>query len=208
MKQQERIVTLVSAIALILATHTACFGQSSPAEVPVKAPGDRVTVGAERSATPGDEQNLTDVEVFEGSVRAARVADISPRFDGLLEKVNFTAGDRVKKGQLLFQFMTLEQEYLLKIDQANLAVATAELKLADAELKRARDLREKNVASQANLDVAMAKRDVAAAMQAKAKAAVEIRELTIKEFSLYAPFDGVISKPLVNAGAYMTKQAR
>ena len=163
---------------------------------------------AEPSATSGDDQNLSDVEVFDGSVRAARAADISPRFDGLLEKVNFTAGDRVKKGQLLFKFMTLEQEYLLKIDQANLALAKAELKLADAELERARDLQKKNVASQANLDVAMAKRDVAAAKQANAKTAVEIRELTIKEFSLYAPFDGVISKPLVNVGAYMTKQAR
>ena len=208
MKLQERIATLVSVMAIMLATHTASFGQSSPAEVSPKMPGDRVTVGAEPSATPGDNQDLNDVEVFDGSVRAARAADISPRFDGLLEKVNFTAGDRVKKGQLLFQFMTLEQEYLLKIDQANLALATAELKLADAELERARELQKKNVASQASLDVAMAKRDVAAAKQANAKTAVEIRELTIKEFSLYAPFDGVISKPLVNAGAYMTKQAR
>jgi RND family efflux transporter MFP subunit len=208
MNQPERIVTLVSVIAIILATHSASFGQSSTAEAPLKIPDDRVSIGAASSATPGDQKNLTDLQETEGVVRAARAADISPRFDGLLATVNFTAGDRVKRGQLLFQFMPLEQEYLLRIDQANLALATAELKLADAELERAQELQKKNVASQANVDVAMAKRDVAAAKQAKAKTAVEMRELSIKEFSLYAPFDGVISKPLVNAGAYMTKQAR
>jgi RND family efflux transporter MFP subunit len=163
---------------------------------------------AESFETPGDEQKFTDVEEFEGVVRAARAADISPRFDGLLEKVNFTAGDIIKKGQLLFQFLTLEQGYLLKIDQANLAYATAELELADAELERAQKLQKKNVASQAELDVAVAKRDVAAANRDKAKAQVEMREITIKEFSLYAPFDGIISKPFVNEGAYITKEAR
>lgn len=163
---------------------------------------------AESAATSGDEQNFTDVEEFEGVVRAARAADISPRFDGLLEKVNFTAGDIVKQGQLLFQFLTLEQDYLLKIDQANLERAKAELELAEAELERVQTLQKKNVSSQAELDVAVAKRDVAAANRDKAKAEMEMREITIKEFSLYAPFDGIISKPFVNEGAYITKEAR
>jgi RND family efflux transporter MFP subunit len=163
---------------------------------------------AESAGTPGDEQKFTDVEEFEGVVRAARAADISPRFDGLLDKVNFTAGDIVKQGQLLFQFLTLEQDYLLKIDQANLERAKAELELAEAELERVQTLRKKNVSSQAERDVAVAKRDVAAANRDKAKAEVEMREITIKEYSLYAPFDGIISEPFVNAGAYITKEAR
>ncbi len=141
-------------------------------------------------------------------VRAARAADISPRFDGLLEKINFTAGDIVKKGQLLFQLLTLEQDYLLKVDKANLARAAAELELAEAELERVQKLREKNVASPAELDVAVAKRDVAAANQSKAKTEVEMREIIIREFSLYAPFDGIISEPFVNEGTYITKEAR
>jgi RND family efflux transporter MFP subunit len=163
---------------------------------------------AQPAAASADEKKLTDVEQFRGVVRAARAEDISPRFDGLLEKVNFTAGDMVKKGQLLFQLMTLEEQYLLKIDQAKLAHATAQLKLSDAELERVRTLHKKDVASPAQLDVAIATRDVAAADQARAKAEVEMREIIIKEFSLYAPFDGIISKPFVNAGAYITKEAR
>ena len=208
MRQQERIAKLVSVLAIIFATHTTSYAQESPVEAPLKTPGDRDTIGAGSTATHGDEQNFTDVEEFEGVVRAARAADISPRFNGLLEKVNFTAGDRVRKGQLLFQFMTLEQEYLLKIDQAKLLQSTAELELAEAEFQRAQELQKKNVASQAQLDVAIAKKHVAAANLAKAKTEVEIRELTIKEYSLYAPFDGIISKPFVNVGVYITKEAR
>lgn len=186
--------TKIAIFSICAATAVACY------QVPL--------VFAEPATTPAEKQNFTDVEQFEGVVRAAHVADISPRFDGLLDKVNFTAGDLVNKGQLLFQFLTLEQNYLLKIDQANLAHATAELKLAKAELERTQTLRKKDVASQAVLDVAVAKQDVAVANEAKAKTQVDMREIIIKEFSLYAPFDGIISKPFVNAGAYITKEAR
>lgn len=165
-------------------------------------------VAAEPAAPTSKEQKFTDEEKFEGVVRAARAADISPRFDGLLDSVNFTAGDIIKKGQLLFQFSTVEQNYLLKIDQANLAHATAELQLATAELERTQTLQKKDVASRAVLDVAVAKRKVALANEAKAKTQVDMREVMIKEFSLYAPFDGLISKPFVNQGAYITKDAR
>jgi RND family efflux transporter MFP subunit len=165
---------------------------------------------AESPSSAGEDQGqeFIDVVEFEGVVRAARAADISPRFDGLLEKINFTAGDIVKKGQLLFQLLTLAQDYLLKVDKANLARAAAELELAEAELERVQKLREKNVASPAELDVAVAKRDVAAANQSKAKTEVEMREIIIKEFSLYTPFDGIISEPFVNEGTYITKEAR
>lgn len=186
--------TTISFLSICAATAVACY------QVPLLI--------AEPAMSPAEKQEFTDIEQFEGVVRAARVADISPRFDGLLDKVNFTAGDIVKQGQLLFEFLTLEQNYLLKIDQANLAYAAAELKLATAELERTQTLQKKDVASKAVLDVAVAKRDVAVANAAKAKTQVDMREVTIKEFSLYAPFDGIISKPFVNAGAYITKEAR
>lgn len=151
---------------------------------------------------------LVRVMEYEGVVRAARAADISPRFDGLIQSVNFKAADLVKKGQLLVQVMTLEQEYILKLDKANLAREAAELELAEAELRRAQQLRQRDVASEAALGVAVAKRDVAAAKHDAARTQVDMREIIIREFSLYAPFDGIISEPFVNEGAYITKVAR
>lgn len=151
---------------------------------------------------------LVGVMEFNGVVRAAQAADISPLFDGLIQSLNFNAGELVKKGQLLVQLMALEQEYRLKLDTANMAREGAELKLAEAELQRARELRQRKVNSPATLEVAVAKRDVAAAKYDSARTQAEMTQIIIKKFALYAPFDGIISEPFVNVGAYITKSAR
>lgn len=189
------------ATALVLATGLAGIIPALPILfLPAK-------VSAEPAGGSG-EQRLLDVREFKGLVRAARAADISPRFDGLIQSINFTAGDLVRKGDLLVQLLTLEQEYGLKLDKAAMAQAAAELELAEAELRRARELRDRDVNSPAALEVAVAQRDVAAARLDGARTKVEMTEIIISEFSLYAPFDGIISEPAVNVGAYITKDAR
>lgn len=184
-------LTRILAVAVTMAIPTFLFAAEPPSKTASQ-----------------DSHELVSVMEFKGVVRAARAADISPRFDGLVQSVNFKAGDLVKKGQLLVQLMTLEQQYLLKADKAKMAREAAELKLTEAELRRAQQLRERNVSSEAALGVAVAKRDVAAAKHDAARTQVEMREIIIKEFSLYAPFDGIISQPYVNEGAYITKSAR
>ena len=144
---------------------------------------------------------------FEATVEPLRAADISPRFDGLLKTIHFQVGDYVKKGQLLFEFLTIDQELLLKIDRAGLDRAEAQLRLAEADLDRSRMLRGRGVVSEAELQAAEAQRDIAKANADAARAEVEMRETTIRDYSLYAPFDGVISEPYVNEGAYITKAA-
>lgn len=155
-----------------------------------------------------DETPSAGLLEYKGVVEPVRAADISPRFDGLLTKIHFQAGDIVKKGDLLFEFLTLEQELLRKIDQANLSRAEAQLKLAEARLKRSRTLQEKNVTSEADLEAAAAERDIARANVSAARTTVEMKDIIIGEFSLYAPFDGIISEPYVNEGVYITKQSR
>lgn len=157
-------------------------------------------------------QQLIDPSIktvkFEGVVEPLRAADISPRFDGVIQTYTFQVGDFVKKGDLLVQLLTLEQEYLLKIDRANLDRAEAQVGLAEAKLERAQILGKKKVISAAELDAAEAERDVAAASRNVAKTQFEMRQIMISQFSLYAPFDGMVSAPYVNEGAYITKQAR
>src|SRR5262245_59308770 len=52
---------------------------------------------AQQPATP-------EVLEYKGTVAAARQAEVAPRLDGLLLKINFTSGQLVKKGDLLFEF--------------------------------------------------------------------------------------------------------
>ena len=54
---------------------------------------------------------------------------------------------------------------------------------------------------------AEAQRDLAAAKADEARANVEGAELALQQTKLYAPISGIISRPLVNEGTYITKEA-
>jgi RND family efflux transporter MFP subunit len=176
----------------------------------VKAlPGAVVAVvfGFAASVSLADDKAPGSAGAFEGVVRAARVADITPRYDGLLLSLNFKAGDIVDQGQLLVQFQTDQQDYQLEIDKADVAQAASELQLAEADLDRNQKLSSRDVVSEARLQEFTSKRDVAAAKLKAATARVGMMEFIIGQFSLRAPFDGIISAPLVNEGAYVTIEA-
>jgi membrane fusion protein (multidrug efflux system) len=170
--------------------------------------GVSLLVSIESAAAQQKVDTSIETVKYDGIVQPLRAADISPRHDGLVQKFNFRGGNYVKQGDLLVQLLTVDQDLLLKIDRANLARAKAELQLAEVKLDRSQALHKRNVTSAAELDTAKAERDIAAANRDVAKTQVDIRETTIREFSLYAPFDGVISEPYVNEGAYITLQAR
>ncbi|MCP3470492.1 efflux RND transporter periplasmic adaptor subunit [Bradyrhizobium sp. CCGUVB1N3] len=156
---------------------------------------------AQQPATP-------DVLEYKGTVAAAREAEVAPRLDGLLLKINFTAGQLVKKGDLLFEFASKDKELSVAVAQAHLKEAEAQLRLVEVKLKNAQTLRTRNVTSQMQLLEAEAQRDLAAAKADEARANVQLADLALQQTKLYAPISGIIGRPLVNEGAYITKEAR
>src|SRR5262245_59583748 len=145
---------------------------------------------------------------YKGTVTAAREAEVAPRIDGLLLKINFTAGQLVKKGDLLFEFGQTDKELSVALAQAHLKQAEAQLRLAEVKLRNARTLRTRNVASEMQLLEAEAQRDLAAAGADEARANVQLAGLALQQMKLYAPISGIISRPLVKEGTYITKEAR
>lgn len=162
-----------------------------------------VSALADSDTTP-----VGDVVEFDGVFEPFREADISPRFDGLLNRIAFEPGQLVQKGDVLFTLMTLEEEYTLRLERLEAEKSAAQLRLAEAELSRTRTLQERDVASEAELDAAAAARDIAATNLELADSRVEMREIIIGEYTLTAPFDGMIGRPLVNEGVYITRSAR
>jgi RND family efflux transporter MFP subunit len=154
------------------------------------------------------QQTAPQVLEYKGTLAAARQAEIAPRIDGLLLKVNFNAGQLVKQGDLLFEFGTRDKELSLALAQASLKQAEAQLRLAEVKLKNAQNLRTRNVASEMQLLEAQAQRDLAAAQADQARANVGLAELAMQQMKLYAPITGIISRSLVNEGTYITKEAR
>src|SRR5262245_34880034 len=82
-------------------------------------------------------QQRPDLEVIEysGTVVAAREAEAAPRLEGLLDKIDFKAGQLVKQGDLLFEFAPRNNELRLALAQATLKQAEAQLQLTEVDLK-------------------------------------------------------------------------
>ena len=81
-------------------------------------------------------QTVTDYLTFTGNTAATDSVTLVARVEGFLDKVNFTDGARVKKGDLLF---TIQQDqYKAQLQQAEAQVASQKAALWHAETELAR----------------------------------------------------------------------
>ena len=124
-----------------------------------------------------------------GSVVAVQGVTVAADLPGIVERISFESGSPVRKGDLLVQLDSSQE-------QAQLAAAESARKLARMNLERMNGLRQKGVTSQAELD-----RMQAEAEQADARVG-EIRA-TIDRKRIRAPFAGVLGIRQVNLGQYL-----
>ena len=148
------------------------------------------------------------VKTFTGTLVPARTVEISPRYNGLLSKINFVPGQFVEQGDLLFEFRTTDQELMVEIDRSKLQRSEAQLEMAELTLKNKQGLHAKKIISETEVFEAQASRDIAAADVVEARLAVQLSESTLKNMTLYAPISGIISRSFVNEGTFITKEAR
>lgn len=124
-----------------------------------------------------------------GSIEAVQGTNVSADLPGIVKEINFESGKTVKKGDILVRLVT-EQE------QAQLEANEAQRDLAVYNLKRQKDLREKNTNSQSDFDNADANERQMEAMVSNAKAAIDRK-------TIRAPFSGVLGIRKVNLGQYL-----
>ena len=132
---------------------------------------------------------LTDDTQAVGSLRSRRGVVLRPEVSGRITQLNFTDGQRVRKGQVLVQFDD-------QLPQAQVQQSMAELSIAQANQKRNQELVSQNFISQRSLDESAANLQVAQAKLALAKA-------TAERLKIIAPFDGIVGIRLVNVGDYL-----
>lgn len=140
---------------------------------------------------------------FVGQTAASQTVEVRARAQGMLEKVFFTEGAVVKKGQILFQIQ--KNEYQAKVLAAKAALAKAEADLAQArertdviqaeanlagaqtnhslarsDLARYVPLAKENAVTQIDLDSARAKEETARAEVTAAQATLTNRTAAVK----------------------------
>lgn len=147
---------------------------------------------------------------FVAEINAKQNVEIRSKIRGFVEKILVDEGQFVKSGQLLFSVVNnLHQQELLK-SQAQVKIAEAELKAIKLELEHSKNLFDKNIISQAELDLASARVEAASAKVAESRSEEERAKLNVSFSQIRAPFDGIINRipnkagSLVEEGALLT----
>ncbi len=120
-------------------------------------------------------------------IRAISHIEIMALERGYLQNIYVDEGQRVKKGQLMFQVMPM-------LYQAEMQKAQAEANYVEIEYQNTKSLADSNVVSKNELALAKAKFD-------KAKAEVALAQVHLGFTQIKAPFDGIMDRFHVRLGS-------
>jgi RND family efflux transporter MFP subunit len=137
---------------------------------------------------------------FTGTTQALASVDIKARVQGFLEKIHFTEGTVVKKGDLLYDIE--RSTYQAAVDKAvgDLASSKAKLDKTEIDYQRNQRLYKENAASQRDLDNSRADRDSAKAEVGVAEANLKTAQISLGYTRIYAPITGRIGRSQVDVG--------
>jgi len=145
-------------------------------------------------------QEVRTWDDYPGRIEAVQSVDVRARVDGYLEKVNFRAGERVEKGELLFLIDPRPFKALLSRAQAELEQARARLALARNNLARAELMFKSKAISEEEFDARSKGLAEAVAAEQSAEAAVYSARLNLEFTEVRAPISGRVGRELITAG--------
>jgi multidrug efflux system membrane fusion protein len=179
---------------LLVGTLVSAGCTAQAGEKPAKAP--EVTV-----ARPVV-RDVMDHEDFTGRAEAVERVELRARVTGFLSAIRFKEGERVKKGDLLFEIDPRPYKAQLNQAQSQVDLHKATLKLARGTLARDQALAKSapGSVSQQQLDQDRAAMEEAEARVKAAEANVDIARLNLDFCNVTAPIDGRIGRALVGPG--------
>ena len=149
-------------------------------------------------------QTVTVTATLPGRIVASGVAQVRPQVGGIVTERKFEEGSDVNVGDELYLIDPETYRVRVVAAQARLAQAEAQLRAAEREAERYKELLERNVASQATYDDALAAKETAAAAVDVAKADLLSAEIDQQRTTVRAPLSGVIGRSLTTRGALVT----
>lgn len=145
-------------------------------------------------------RETTEWDEYTGRVEAINSVDIRARVGGYLDSVNFTAGAKVKKGDLLFQIDPKPLKAQLNYAVAELERAKTKRELAKNDLSRAENLFKAKAISAEEYDMRNKGLREAAAAVESAEANVYSAKLNLEYTEIRAPINGRVGREMVTAG--------
>src|SRR5947207_8753176 len=176
-------------ILSVLLTVAGCKKKATPQQPPLPV---NVVTAIEKEVNEWDE--------FTGRLEAVESVEIRPRVSGYITEIRFEAGAIIKKGDLLY--VIDPRPYQADFDRAAAEVdrMDAQLKLAQIELNRAKELRDKNTISASEFDQKAATYQGASAATASAEAAKNSAPLNLEFTQIKFPLEGQVSDQRITVG--------
>lgn len=152
------------------------------------------------AAEPVEVEDVSVYGEYVGRIRAQQFVEIRARVEGYLERMLFTEGTYIKKGQTLFVIDPKLYRARVNKAKAQLNKAKAQALKAQRDLERIRPLYEQNAASQLDLDNAIASYESAVADVVVCEADLTQAEMTLGYTTVQSPVSGYISERNVDIG--------
>jgi HlyD family secretion protein len=171
-----------------------------------------VEIGAVKRADMA--QKMTVV----GNLIGAATVETVPKVSGRLEAVSVRLGDRVSRGQRLAKIEDYELREQIKqakaafdVSSATIRQREADLRLAQTNLDRTRNLYERELIPKQTYDdtdaryqAAIAQLDLARAQYAQAQARLDELDINLSNTVITSPVNGFIGKRTLDPGAWVT----
>lgn len=137
---------------------------------------------------------------LDGVVQPVKQSTVSAQASGRIAAFNVKAGDKVKAGQVLATVDDRETQTGVQRSQAQVAQAQADLRNAQANFNRTKDLQSKGFVSAAALDTADAQLKSALAGRDQAGAGLKQSSIAQGFTKVLAPYDGWVLQTMAEAG--------
>lgn len=150
--------------------------------------------------------NVSRPITVSGTIAAKQTSNIGALADGVVDRIFVVVGDRVQKGDRLFQ--TRQIDYRRRVDEAeaNLAIATARSQNSERLRQRYANLIEKDAVSRVDFEEVETQALVAEAEVTLRQAQLQTAKQMLQDTIVRAPFNGAITARYIDEGVFMANR--
>lgn len=149
-------------------------------------------------------ENVSVTDKYPGLVVPLQEVELRAEVGGTITGIFFKDGQRVSKGQKLYEIDRTNYQAAYQAAKANVQVAKANFEKARKDAERFKTLAAKDAVAGQKLDYALTDLSNAESQLALAEANLTTAEANLRRSQVVAPFDGIIGISAVKAGAYVS----
>ena len=194
---QNGTIIIRMSVGLLLILFSGCSEKAPPSAAQPAPEVEVITVSS---------QTIPDEPEFIGRTEAFRPVEIRPQVTGIIQKIFFTEGRNIRKGDQLYLIDPVPFKAVYLSANARVAQARARLVQAEQDLVRVRPLLEEQAVSRKNVDDAVAETLAAEAALEAARSDLVKAKFDLDNTLITAPVSGRIGRSQFYEGRLVSAQ--